>query len=147
MPIPGNPNSQINAAWPTSGNAITDNVRTNFLRARTEIEALQGDLTALPALVAGPSGQTGATGGTGPSGPTGGAGATGTAGLTGATGPTGDAGTGGPAIPIITAMAQPPGTWPDGTLYFDEAYLGLEVYLSSYGGWTVVGMASAGPFV
>ncbi len=41
--------SSINEAWPQAGNALTANVRANFLAAKNEIEALQLQVTGFNA--------------------------------------------------------------------------------------------------
>lgn len=103
MPIPGNPNSQIDANIPQSGPSgpsVTD-VRTNFQRMANEITILQGDITTRQSAV-GPSGVQGPTGVAGPTGPTGVVGRTGPTGPTGMKGPTGVVG----FIAPITAPAR-----------------------------------------
>lgn len=128
--------SGINTSMPQATNATTQSVRDNFAAARGYIEQIQADLNALPAPAAGPTGQTGTTGATGATGPTGPSGA---AGATGPTGPQGDPGGGdggGGGSAILTDTD--PGTQPDGTLWVNDLTLGLNVYISAYGGWVPI---------
>jgi len=142
MPIPGNPNSQIDPLVPDAANATTDSMRTNFARAINEIQILQADITGLPAPPAGVTGASGGTGQIGPTGPSGGTGAVGATGAVGPTGATGLAGAGGaghimvtPAFDFMQDDVPPPGPHPDGSFWYDQMADNVYVYIQAYGGW------------
>ena len=102
--------SSINPTKPEQGNALTADMRANFLAAKNEIESLQTGLSNIQLTpgAQGPAGPIGPTGLTGPAGPAGAAGAAGAKGNNGAVGPTGPIGpTGltGPAGPTGAAGA------------------------------------------
>jgi hypothetical protein len=103
-------NSQIDANLPSSGNALTADVRNNFRHARDEIEALNAAVNA-----GGGAGSTGPTGASGPTGPTGGTGGVGATGPTGASGAPGG-GAGGPAVHVGASF---PGTPEIGDLWYN----------------------------
>ena len=117
MPIPGNPNSQIDANVPTQPTATLTSMRLNFVRAASEIQILQADITARRNA----SGATGPTGARGPTGPAGNQGATGSAGAVGPTGPSGAKGPtgsgGGGMGGVVTAVTSPFPALPDDSLY------------------------------
>src|SRR5215831_9456110 len=140
MPIPGNPNSQINPGWPSGPNATISSAQTNFAAAKNEIQLLQADIIARQNAAAGigPTGPTGMVGVAGPPGATGVQGATGMTGPTGQKGLAGGGGAGGGVLAaIVSAVAQPVG--PRGALWVDTSSSPWRLKMSSGTTWLNIG--------
>lgn len=119
MPIPNNPNSQVDNTVPHAPVATLTSVRNNFVRARNEMTILQGDIAAWQSGQGanGATGAAGAPGTAGQAGAVGAAGATGPTGATGATGAKGLSGGGTRSGSIVTAITALVGSEPSAALY------------------------------
>src|SRR5215831_718853 len=141
MPIPGNPNSQINPGWPSGPNATISSAQTNFAAAKNEIQLLQADIIARQNAAAGigPTGPTGMVGVAGPSGATGPQGSTGMTGPTGQKGLAGGGGAGGGVLTAIVSATPQPSVMQRGTLWVDTSGNPWRLKMNVGNGWLNIG--------